>query len=105
VEVGVALGMKDAGGGGVWDLLAVEHLAEGGVVGDANVGGGNFEGEMEIADLPAQAGAMGGGGEGDFEDGLGLLGDLVGGPGIVEDHGVVAERGGEIEAEFASVFG
>jgi len=60
VEVGVALGMKDAGGGGVWDLLAVEHLAEGGVVGDANVGGGNFEGEMEIADLPAQAGAMGG---------------------------------------------
>ena len=58
MQVAGAKGVEDAGGGNVLNMLALQHLAEGGVIGYADDAGGELEGEMEIADQPGQAGAF-----------------------------------------------
>jgi hypothetical protein len=60
---------------------------------------------MEIAYEPAEAGALGGGGESYLEDRLRLLGDEVSGAGGVEKGDAIVERLGQVEAEFAAIFG
>jgi len=88
------------------NVLAVEELAEGGIVGDADRAGGGFEREMEVADLPTEAGGGGGvGRERDFEDGLGLLGEDVGDGFLAVDDVAIVEVTLEVEAEFAAVGG
>jgi hypothetical protein len=104
MDVGLTFRVEDLGGFGEGDVFAGQHLTEGGVVGDTEDGVGELEGEMEVADEPAEAGAFGGGGEGDFENGLGTLGDQISG-GILKEDGAIAEGLGEVKAEFAAVFG
>ena len=98
--------VEDALARGESDVLAVEKLAHGGVVGDTDYFAGHFDLEMKVADHPAEAGGGGGvGAEGDFEDGFVFLREDVGGGGAVKNSRAVGERGFEVEAEFLPVFG
>jgi len=101
----VTEGVKDAGNLREMNVLADKHLAEGGIIGDSDGIAGEFEGKVEIANEPAEAGAIGGSGEGYLENGLGLLGDDVGDAIGVEEGNGVMEGLGEVEAEFAAIVG
>jgi hypothetical protein len=103
--MGLAEGVEDLSSFGVGDLLAVEHRAHGGVVGYAENGAGEFQGEVKIADQPAEAGAFGGSGERDFQHGFGALGYEVCCAVQMEEGDSVSEGLGEIETEFAAILG
>ncbi len=105
MDMAMAGGMEDAENFGKMDMLAEKHLAQGGVIGDADYIAGDLDGEMEIANEPAKARALGRGGERELQNWLGLLGDDVSRATGGEEGCAVVEGLGEIEAELAGVLG
>jgi len=98
--------MKDALACFVPEMLTIAELPQGGIVNDADRSAGHLDRKVEIADEPAEAGGLGSlRGQGDFEDGLGLLlDDVIGGVVLKEDVAVV-QRVLKVEAEFRAIGG
>ncbi len=101
----MARGVKDLVTRRVRDVLALEHLPEGGIIRHADDFPIEFEGEVEIANQPAEARPGRGSGEGNLEHGLRLLGDEVGRAGGAEERGGIVERLFEVEPKLTPVRG
>jgi hypothetical protein len=84
--------VEDGGAVCEGNVLAFEELPKGWIVGDANRGGRDFEGEVKVANLPAEAGGGGGiGWQCDFEDGLRILDEDVGDRFLAMDDVAIVE--------------
>jgi hypothetical protein len=98
--------MEHAFAGHVLNALAVEELAERGVVAYAHDGSGDFEWEVQIADHPSEPGSSRRiRTKRDFQHWLIFLRDDVGGVVRLEKLRAIHERRFEIEAKLPAVIG
>ena len=106
MDMAMAGGMEDAENFGKMDMLAEKHLAQGGVIGDADYIAGDLDGEMEIANEPAEArGLMPVQRKRNFQDRLGLLLDHVASLVVFEEDLAIVERMLQVEAELRAING
>ena len=102
--IDLADGVEDAGGFGEGDLLAVQHLAEGGVVGDEDGVAASSREKWRLPISQPRRALSAGVARGISRTGSGRWADEVSG-GILKEDGAIAEGLGEVEAEFAAILG
>jgi hypothetical protein len=101
----MTLGMKNVGGFGESDMLAIKELAKRGVISHADDAAGQLERKVEIANEPAEPGAFQRGGKRYLKDRFRLLRDDISGVSIMEECDAIVQRLVEIKAEFAPILG
>lgn len=96
--------LEDPFHGDEGDLLALQELAERGIVGNTDDVVGDLDGKVEIAERPTETrNGCRSRDQRDFEHGLGLLLDHIVAAFRADERGSMRKGRGEIEAEFLAV--
>ena len=85
------------------DVLAAEHLAKRGIVGNANDAGGDLDGKMQIPNQPSQPRARRGISKRYLKNRFRLLGDDISGAIITKERSPIAKGLLEVKPKFPPI--